>query len=145
LVDSEFLVRFWGVRGSIACPGPQTVRYGGNTSCVEIRCGEHLIVFDGGTGLRPLGKTLIERAPARLRSVLHPHPYRSLPRSAVFRAMLRRAQSHPRLGRPFEARRRDQAVLGKMMSAPLFDPDGHLQRRSGLTIFRRRGAEAARG
>jgi phosphoribosyl 1,2-cyclic phosphodiesterase len=51
-------VRFWGVRGSIPCPGPQTVRYGGNTSCVEVRCGEHLLVFDAGSGLRELGNAL---------------------------------------------------------------------------------------
>ncbi len=51
-------VRFWGVRGSIACPGPAYVRYGGNTSCVEVRCGPHLLIFDGGTGLRPLGEAL---------------------------------------------------------------------------------------
>lgn len=54
----EFLVRFWGVRGSIACPGGAHIRYGGNTSCLEIRCGDHLLVFDGGTGLRPLGEYL---------------------------------------------------------------------------------------
>lgn len=54
----EFSVRFWGVRGSVACPGPQFHRYGGNTSCVELRCGEHLLIFDGGTGLRPLGQHL---------------------------------------------------------------------------------------
>ncbi len=53
-------VRFWGVRGSIACPGPDTVRYGGNTSCVEIRCGEHLLIMDGGTGLRELGRDLLK-------------------------------------------------------------------------------------
>ena len=35
----DFLVRFWGVRGSIACPGPNYARYGGNTSCLEVRCG----------------------------------------------------------------------------------------------------------
>ena len=51
-------IRFWGVRGSIACPGPETVRYGGNTPCIEVRCGNHLIVFDAGTGLRALGDTL---------------------------------------------------------------------------------------
>lgn len=51
-------VRFWGVRGSIPCPGPDTVRYGGNTSCVEVRCGEHLLVFDAGSGLRLLGNEL---------------------------------------------------------------------------------------
>src|SRR5260221_731007 len=56
-------VRFWGVRGSIACPGPETVRYGGNTSCVEIRCGDHLLIMDGGTGLRELGGTLLKNGP----------------------------------------------------------------------------------
>ena len=51
-------MKFWGVRGSIACPGPNYVRYGGNTSCVELRCGPHLVILDGGTGLRPLGREL---------------------------------------------------------------------------------------
>lgn len=51
-------IRFWGVRGSIASPGPDTVRYGGNTSCVEIRCDQHVVICDAGTGLRPLGQLL---------------------------------------------------------------------------------------
>lgn len=51
-------VRFWGVRGSIASPGPATLRYGGNTSCVELRCGGNLLIFDAGTGLRLLGQSL---------------------------------------------------------------------------------------
>ena len=55
---SPFSVRFWGVRGSIACPGPRTARYGGNTSSVEVRCGDRLLMFDAGTGLRYLGKSL---------------------------------------------------------------------------------------
>ena len=54
--DSDFYVRFWGVRGSIACPGAETAIYGGNTPCVEIRCGSHLFIFDAGTGLRSLGE-----------------------------------------------------------------------------------------
>jgi phosphoribosyl 1,2-cyclic phosphodiesterase len=59
LLDSDKMqVRFWGVRGSIACPGPNTVRYGGNTSCVELRCGDDLLIFDAGTGLRGLGGAL---------------------------------------------------------------------------------------
>ena len=53
-------VKFWGVRGSIACPGPGTARYGGNTPCVEVRCGEHTIILDGGTGLRPFGDALLK-------------------------------------------------------------------------------------
>jgi len=56
--DAAITARFWGVRGSIACPGPRYVRYGGNTSCIEVRCGSHLFVLDGGTGLRELGLDL---------------------------------------------------------------------------------------
>jgi len=56
--NEEFSLRFWGVRGSIACPGPGTVRYGGNTSCLEVRCGPHLLILDAGTGLRGLDQAL---------------------------------------------------------------------------------------
>ena len=56
--SSDFFVRFWGVRGSIPCPGPATVRYGGNTSCLEVRCGERLFVLDAGSGLRMLDRAL---------------------------------------------------------------------------------------
>ena len=55
---NHFSVHFWGVRGSIACPGSENVRYGGNTSCIEVRCGEQLLVFDAGTGIRNLAKSL---------------------------------------------------------------------------------------
>jgi phosphoribosyl 1,2-cyclic phosphodiesterase len=52
-------VRFFGVRGSIPTPGPSTVRYGGNSVCVEVRLADGtLIVLDGGTGIRELGKSL---------------------------------------------------------------------------------------
>lgn len=55
-------LRFWGVRGSIAVPGPETSRYGGNTSCVEISCPGHpTVVLDCGTGARPLGCDLFSR------------------------------------------------------------------------------------
>jgi phosphoribosyl 1,2-cyclic phosphodiesterase len=62
LMDSraETLIRFWGVRGSIPTPGPATVRYGGNTSCVEVRAAGEIIILDAGTGLRPLGRQLVE-------------------------------------------------------------------------------------
>jgi phosphoribosyl 1,2-cyclic phosphodiesterase len=56
--SSQFTVRFWGVRGSIACSGPRTVRYGGNTSSLEVRCGGRMLLFDAGTGLRYLGNEL---------------------------------------------------------------------------------------
>ena len=56
--------RFWGVRGSIPSPGPRTARYGGNTTCIEVRTDDDtLIVLDGGTGLFPLAQHLLARPP----------------------------------------------------------------------------------
>jgi len=57
--QDQFKVHFWGVRGSIACPGPETVRYGGNTPCVEMQVGGERLIFDGGTGLRVLGQHIL--------------------------------------------------------------------------------------
>ncbi|ANK82685.1 MAG: MBL fold metallo-hydrolase [Rhizobiales bacterium NRL2] len=61
--NDDFSVRFWGVRGSIACSAPDVIRYGGNTSSLEVRAGERLLVFDGGSGLRYLGKQLAAQPP----------------------------------------------------------------------------------
>lgn len=55
-------VKFWGVRGSVPCPGPETVRYGGNTACLEVRFPERnnrLLIIDAGSGLRELGNRLM--------------------------------------------------------------------------------------
>ena len=51
-------IKFWGTRGSIGVPGVGTVRYGGNTTCVEVRADGEIIVLDAGSGIRPLGSTL---------------------------------------------------------------------------------------
>jgi phosphoribosyl 1,2-cyclic phosphodiesterase len=51
-------LKFWGTRGSISVPGPGTLRYGGNTTCVEIRADGEIIVLDAGSGIRPLGLCL---------------------------------------------------------------------------------------
>ena len=57
-------IRFWGTRGSIPTPGQRTVRYGGNTACVEVRdLAGHLLVLDAGTGLRELGLNLNGTSP----------------------------------------------------------------------------------
>jgi phosphoribosyl 1,2-cyclic phosphodiesterase len=53
-------VKFWGVRGSIACPSPEHVVYGGNTSCLEILAGDERIILDAGTGIRNLGQEFIK-------------------------------------------------------------------------------------
>jgi phosphoribosyl 1,2-cyclic phosphodiesterase len=51
-------IKFWGVRGSTPTPQPENLRYGGNTSCVEVRVGREMYIFDCGTGLRTLGQSL---------------------------------------------------------------------------------------
>jgi phosphoribosyl 1,2-cyclic phosphodiesterase len=53
-------IKFWGTRGSIAVPGPDTLRYGGNTTCVEVRTDNEIIVLDAGSGIRSLGMALKE-------------------------------------------------------------------------------------
>ncbi len=52
---SDLTVHFWGTRGSIPTPGPHTEKYGGNTTCLELRAGDTILVFDAGSGIRPLG------------------------------------------------------------------------------------------
>jgi phosphoribosyl 1,2-cyclic phosphodiesterase len=56
--NGDFSVKIWGARGSIPCPGKDYLKYGGNTPCIEIRCGKHVLVFDSGTGVRELGRAL---------------------------------------------------------------------------------------
>lgn len=75
-------IRFWGVRGSIATPGPQTAGVGGNTSSVEVRCGDAVLVLDAGTGARALGDRLARegvRDVALLFSHLHWDHIQGLP------------------------------------------------------------------
>lgn len=61
---SSMSIRFWGVRGSIPCPNANNLRYGGHTSCVEIRCGDSIVILDAGSGIRPLGQALSRDAQA---------------------------------------------------------------------------------
>jgi phosphoribosyl 1,2-cyclic phosphodiesterase len=121
LARSDLTIRFWGVRGSIPCPGPDTARYGGNTSCVEVRCGERLLIFDAGSGLRPLGNALVKaRKPIDLDlffSHTHFDHVVGLPFFAPCydaRSRMRFWAGHLKQGAGIEA------VLGKTMAAPLF-------------------------
>ncbi|HEY1127405.1 MAG TPA: MBL fold metallo-hydrolase, partial [Actinomycetota bacterium] len=59
--------RIWGSRGSLATPGPETVRYGGNTACIEVALSDgSLVILDAGTGIRGLGLSLDGYRPARI-------------------------------------------------------------------------------
>src|SRR5437762_1333719 len=67
-------VTLWGTRGSLASPGPDTARYGGNTSCVEVRGSDGtVLVLDAGTGIRPLGKQLAGSVPRIDLLITHLH------------------------------------------------------------------------
>jgi len=70
------VIRIWGTRGSIATPGPETVRYGGNTTCVEVRLsGGKTLILDAGSGIRPLGNSLLskEKSPEVYLFITHIH------------------------------------------------------------------------
>ena len=119
--NPDFIVRFWGVRGSIACPGPGTARYGGNTSCVEVRAGGKLFIFDSGSGIRLLGNALMKGEHPRDFDLFFTHTHldhcHGLPFFAPCydkRNMIRVWAGHlkPEAG--------IENVLGKMMAPPLF-------------------------
>ncbi len=123
--ESDFFVRFWGVRGSIACPGPETTRYGGNTSCLEVRCGDDLLIFDAGTGVRKLGAALKSEASAAGRPVsadlFFTHTHLDHVCGLPFFSPLYCPQNSFRLAAGhLLPNRRLRGVLCDMMSPPLF-------------------------
>jgi phosphoribosyl 1,2-cyclic phosphodiesterase len=118
--STDFFVKFWGVRGSIACPGPRTVRYGGNTSCLEIRCGGRLLIFDAGTGLRDLGNQLNGNGPVDADLYLT-HTHFDHICGLPFFAPLYTAGNKIRLAAGHLQPQTDlKRVLMEMMMAPLF-------------------------
>jgi phosphoribosyl 1,2-cyclic phosphodiesterase len=68
-------VTFWGVRGTLAAPGREFQRTGGNTICAEVRCGDRVIVLDAGTGIRELGSRLIEQKSVRKLDLFFTHAH----------------------------------------------------------------------
>lgn len=115
-----FSVRFWGVRGSIACCGPRTALYGGNTSSLEVRCDSRLLMFDAGTGIRYLGRTLEGAGPIDA-DLYFTHTHYDHVCGLPFFGPLFRAQNRFRLwaghlGDGLTLRR----VLSEFMIAPLF-------------------------
>jgi phosphoribosyl 1,2-cyclic phosphodiesterase len=112
-------VRFWGVRGSVPAPGPHTAAVGGNTSCVELRFGDEIIVLDAGTGLRGFGERLVASGrPVKL-SVLFSHVHWDHIQGFPFFPALFRSSSELALyGRPDEGSL--ESALGRQMTWPSF-------------------------
>jgi len=121
LAPPEFMVRFWGVRGSIACPGPSTVRYGGNTSCVEIRCDGRELIFDGGSGLRLLGHELIRNGHSVDIDLFYSHTHFDHIEGLPFFAPCYDSHSRVRIwAGHLKPDLGIEGVLSNMMMAPLF-------------------------
>lgn len=68
-MNNEFKIKFWGVRGSYPTPGENTIKYGGNTACVEINVNGKTIILDAGTGIIPLGREIVKKAMQEKREI----------------------------------------------------------------------------
>ena len=116
------IIRFWGVRGSIASPGPGTVHYGGNTACVEVRADNEIIVLDAGTGIRALGLRLQQEfADQALRlTLLISHTHWDHIQGFPFFVPAYDARNHIRILGYEGARQGLAATLSTQMESPYF-------------------------
>jgi len=118
---AQFEVRFWGVRGSIATSDAGTQRYGGNTSCLEIRCGERLLIFDAGTGIRYLGNRLAAAGDAVDADLFFTHThFDHVCGIPFFRPFFNRANRFRLWSGHLKPAQDLRTVLEEMMMAPLF-------------------------
>ena len=114
-----FKVRFWGVRGSIAAPGPETAGVGGNTSSVEVECGSVHILLDAGTGLRALGDALLKQGPVEATLLLSHHHWDHIQGLPFFVPMYLPSTRLTVVG-PQAERLSNIDVLEHQMTAPVF-------------------------
>jgi len=115
-------VTFWGVRGSVPTPGPTTVHYGGNTSCVEVRADGQLIILDAGTGLRLLGRQLVaefDTQPLEL-TLLLTHTHWDHIQGLPFFQPVYQPRNHLRILGYEGARHSLEVVLSGQMASPFF-------------------------
>jgi phosphoribosyl 1,2-cyclic phosphodiesterase len=116
-------VTIWGCRGSVATPGAETVRYGGNTSCVEVSFDDGaVLVLDAGTGIRPLGQELVARAARRI-TVLLTHLHLDHLEGLRFFAPLFDPEVHVDIWGPPSPVSSLQERIARSFSPPLFPLD----------------------
>lgn len=116
----QLTVRFWGVRGTLPTPGADTVRYGGNTSCVEVDLGQRRVIFDAGSGIRKLGDRLGQTGRIEA-DILFSHCHMDHICGVPFFAPFYDARHHFRLwAGNLLPKTRLQATIRSIMSPPLF-------------------------
>jgi phosphoribosyl 1,2-cyclic phosphodiesterase len=113
-------LRIWGARGSLPCPGPSTVRYGGNTACVEVRMGGHLVILDGGSGIRGLSAKMRHEAPIEADVLLSHYHLDHIIGLPFFSAAFKHENTLRFRGARLETDITLRQILAKMMSPPLF-------------------------
>jgi phosphoribosyl 1,2-cyclic phosphodiesterase len=113
-------VRFWGVRGSISCSGAEYARYGGNTSCLEVSAGGRRLLFDAGTGIRPLGLEMARLAPLDI-DIYFTHTHLDHLSGLTFFAPLFDARNTVRMwAGHLEAPYTLKKVVSNLMQAPIY-------------------------
>jgi phosphoribosyl 1,2-cyclic phosphodiesterase len=112
--------KFWGVRGSIPTPGPQTVRFGGNTSCIELRAAGQHIILDAGSGIRPLGLALARENRDLDLTLLLTHTHWDHIQGFPFFVPAYQARHHIRVLGYDGAKQNLQATLSGQMENPYF-------------------------
>jgi phosphoribosyl 1,2-cyclic phosphodiesterase len=113
-------ITFWGTRGTIPVPGERTIRYGGNTPCIEVRnSGDHCLVLDAGTGIRGLGSRLLKAAPSRV-DVLLSHVHWDHIQGLPFFPLLYAGRSDIRIHGPAPEGVSLEAVLERQMDSAVF-------------------------
>lgn len=134
-MDEPAKVRFWGVRGSIATPGPATLRYGGNTACVEVRADGELIICDAGTGIARLGAHLNQEFRGRpfAMSLLISHTHWDHIQGFPFFEPAYNPSNHLRIFGFKGAREGLDIVLSQQMESPYF-PIGMAQMPGNIVI-----------
>ncbi|MBY0382331.1 MAG: MBL fold metallo-hydrolase [Xanthobacteraceae bacterium] len=114
-------IKFWGVRGSITCAGPETARYGGHTSCVEMRCGDDLLIFDAGSGIRKLGEKIVQSGSTRDINMFLSHGHIDhLIGLPYFAPLFRSGQNLRIWAGGFDQIGGTKAAITRLMSFPLF-------------------------
>ena len=124
MTEQTFSVTFWGVRGGYPKPGPTTNKFGGNTTCLEVRAGYHLIIIDAGTGIIGLGEKLIAHRQADgkpvVATILFTHTHHDHTQGFPFFTPSRLGSSMVHIFGPKWLHQDLEAVLARAMLPPVF-------------------------